>query len=62
MKLRVMMVCMFSDRELFDFSGYDKKSVYYDCAGKKVIGRTMVLIVWRMGMQGLMLCEVIICV
>ena len=30
---------VFKDKELFDFSGYDKKSVYYDCANKKVIGK-----------------------
>ena len=24
---------------MFDFSGYDKKSKYYDCANKKVIGK-----------------------
>ena len=27
------------DMELFDFGGYDKGSVYYDCANKKVIGK-----------------------
>ena len=30
---------VFRDKELFDFSGYGKKSVYYDCANKKVIGK-----------------------
>ena len=30
---------VFRDKELFDFSGYDKSSVYYDCANKKVIGK-----------------------
>ena len=30
---------VFKDRELFDFSGYDKRSVYYDCVNKKVIGK-----------------------
>ena len=30
---------VFKDKELFDFSGYDKKSRYYDCANKKVIGK-----------------------
>ena len=30
---------VFRDKELFDFSGYDKKSKYYDCANKKVIGK-----------------------
>ena len=30
---------VFEDKKLFDFSGYDRKSVYYDCANKKVIGK-----------------------
>ena len=30
---------VFRDKELFDFSGYDREAVYYDCANKKVIGR-----------------------
>ena len=30
---------VFKDKELFDFSGYDKESVYYDCVNKKVIGK-----------------------
>ena len=30
---------VFMDKELFDFSGYDKGSVYYDCANKKVTGK-----------------------
>ena len=30
---------VFKDKELFDFSGYDGRSVYYDCANKKVIGK-----------------------
>ena len=30
---------VFRDEELFDFSGYDRRSVYYDCANKKVIGK-----------------------
>ena len=30
---------VFEDKELFDFSGYDQKSVYYDCSNKKVIGK-----------------------
>ena len=29
---------VFRDRQLFDFSGYDKLG-YYDCANKKVIGK-----------------------
>ena len=29
---------VFKDKELFDFSGYDRGSAYYDCANKKVIG------------------------
>ena len=30
---------VFKDKELFHFSGYDKESVCYDCANKKVIGK-----------------------
>ena len=30
---------VFKDKELFDFSGYDRRSVYYDFANKKVIGK-----------------------
>ena len=30
---------VFRYRKLFDFSGYDRGSVYYDCANKKVIGK-----------------------
>ena len=30
---------VFRDKELFDFSGYEKESVYYDCVNKKVIGK-----------------------
>ena len=30
---------VFKDKELFDFSGYDRGSVYYDCVNKKVIGK-----------------------
>ena len=30
---------VFKDKELFDFSEYDKGSVYYDCVNKKVIGK-----------------------
>ena len=30
---------VFRDKVLFDFSGYDKKSGYYDCVNKKVIGK-----------------------
>ena len=30
---------VFRDKELFDFSGYDRGSTYYDCANKKVIGK-----------------------
>ena len=30
---------VFKDKELFDFSGYDKRSSYYDCTNKKVIGK-----------------------
>ena len=30
---------VFRDKKLFDFSGYDKKSKYYDCVNKKVIGK-----------------------
>ena len=30
---------VFRDMELFDFSGYDQKSVYYDFVNKKVIGK-----------------------
>ena len=30
---------VFRDKELFDFSGCDRESVYYDCANKKVIGK-----------------------
>ena len=30
---------VFRDNKLFDFSVYDKKSVYYDCVNKKVIGK-----------------------
>ena len=29
----------FEDKKLFDFSGYDKKSVHYDGSNKKVIGK-----------------------
>ena len=29
---------VFKDKDSFDFSGYDKESVYYDCVNKKVIG------------------------
>ena len=29
----------FRDRELLDFSGYDRGSVYYDCVNKKIIGK-----------------------
>ena len=29
----------FKDRELFDFSGYSKDSVYYDSSNKKVLGK-----------------------
>ena len=41
MKLKVMIVYkeVFWDKKLFDFSGYDRWSVYYDCANKKVIGK-----------------------
>ena len=42
MKLKVLIVCMINflkDKELFYFSGYDKKSGYYDCVNKKVIGK-----------------------
>ena len=30
---------VFKDKKLFDFSGYDRGSVYYDCVNKKVIGK-----------------------
>ena len=30
---------VFRDKKLFDFSGYDKGSTYYDYANKKVIGK-----------------------
>ena len=30
---------VFEDKELFDFSEYDRDLVYYDCANKKVIGK-----------------------
>ena len=30
---------VFRDKELFDFSGYDKGSVYYDCVNKKLLVR-----------------------
>ena len=30
---------VFKDKELFDFSGYDKRSAYYDCVNEKVIGK-----------------------
>ena len=30
---------VFRNKELFDFSGYDRRSVYYDCVNKKVIGK-----------------------
>ena len=30
---------VFRDKKLFDFSRYDKKSIFYDCANKKVIGK-----------------------
>ena len=30
---------VFKDKMLFDFSGYDKKSIYYDASNKKVIGK-----------------------
>ena len=42
MKLKVLIVCMINflkDKELFYFSGYDKKSGYYDCVNKKAIGK-----------------------
>ena len=29
----------FKNRELFDFSGYPKDSVYYDISNKKVLGK-----------------------
>ena len=41
----------FKDKELLDFSGYDKKSVYYDCANKKVIGKM------KDGMSGKIIAE-----
>ena len=30
---------VFKDKDLFDFNGYDRGSVYYDCVNKKVIGK-----------------------
>ena len=30
---------VFNDKTMFDFSGYDKKSMYYDNSNKKVIGK-----------------------
>ena len=30
---------VFKDKELFDFSGYDKKSVYYNESNKNVVGK-----------------------
>ena len=30
---------VFRDKKLFDFSGYDKKSGYYDCTNKNIIGK-----------------------
>ena len=29
----------FKDKDLFDFSGYQKDSVYYDVSNKKVLGK-----------------------
>ena len=29
---------VFRDKKLFDFSGYDRELLYYDCTNKKVIG------------------------
>ena len=29
----------FKDKELFDFSGYDKNSIYYDVSNKKKLGK-----------------------
>ena len=29
----------FKDRDLFDFSGYPRKSLYYDISNKKVLGK-----------------------
>ena len=30
---------VFKDKELFDFSGYNRRSEYYDCVNKKIIGK-----------------------
>ena len=38
LKLKMFKQC-FKDKDLFDFSGYPKDSVYYDSSNKKVLGK-----------------------